>query len=123
MKQVARNLTDVIDGFLRGKRHLIMDRDPVFTEALRALLLSSGLKSVRLPARSPNLNAFAERFVRSVRDECLSTLIPLSETYLRELLRYAYGEPRRCRASRQALASVACASSNRPSSLAAASRC
>jgi transposase InsO family protein len=87
MKQLARNLTDVADGFLREKRYLIMDRDPVFTAAFRSLLLSSGIKSVRLPARSPNLNAYAERFIRSAREECLAKIIPLSETHLREVLR------------------------------------
>jgi putative transposase len=87
MKQLARNLTDVVDGFLREKRYLIMDRDPVFTDAFRSMLLSSGVKSVRLPARSPNLNAYAERFVRSMREECLAKIIPLSETHLREVLR------------------------------------
>jgi putative transposase len=64
-----------------------MDRGPVFTAAFRSLLLSSGVKSVRLPARSPNLNAYAERFVRSVCEECLAKIIPLSETHLREVLR------------------------------------
>jgi putative transposase len=87
MKQAARNLTDMVDGFLRDKRSLMMDRDPVFTAAFRSLLTSSGVMSVRLPARSPNLNAYAERFVRSVREGCLSKIIPLSETHLREVLR------------------------------------
>lgn len=87
MKQIARNLTDVMDGFLRGKRYLIIDRDPLFTNAFRTLLVSSGVKSARLPARSPNLNAHAERFVRSVRDECLSKVVPLGEMHLRELIR------------------------------------
>jgi transposase InsO family protein len=87
MQQMGRNLTDAVDGFLLKHRHLIMDRDPVFTRDLRRLLKSSGVESVRLPARSPNLNAFAERFVRSVRDECLSKVIPLGEQHLRELLR------------------------------------
>jgi transposase InsO family protein len=65
MLQIARNLTDVIDGFLLGKRYLIMDRDPLFTHDFRAMLAAVGVKSVRLPSRSPSLNAFAERFVRS----------------------------------------------------------
>lgn len=64
-----------------------MDRDPVFAAAFRSLLMSGGVKGVRLPARSPNLNAYAERFVRSVREECLAKIIPLSETHLREVLR------------------------------------
>ena len=87
VQQIARNLTDAVDGFLLKHHHLIMDRDPVFTRDFRRLLKSSGVQSVRLPARSPNLNAFAERFVRSVRDECLSKVIPLGEQHLRELLR------------------------------------
>ena len=57
MKQVARNLTDMWDGFLLGKRYLIHDRDPLFTEAVRGLLRDSGVKPLRLPANSPNLNA------------------------------------------------------------------
>ncbi len=65
MKQIARNLTDCEEGFLNGSRHLIHDRDPLFTRSFRAILKSSGVETVKLPARSPNLNAYAERFVRS----------------------------------------------------------
>jgi transposase InsO family protein len=79
MLQMVRNLTDAADGFLLGKRYLIMDRDSLFTGAFRTMLAAASVKSVRLPARSPNLNAYAERFVRSVRDECLSKVMPLSE--------------------------------------------
>ncbi len=73
--------------FLINHRYLIMDRAPVFTTGFRALLARSGVKSMRLPARSPNLNAFAERFVRSIRQECLSKVVPLGERDLRELVR------------------------------------
>lgn len=83
MKQVARNLTDVFDGFLLNTRYLIIDRDPLFTEAFRQLLQDSGVKSVRLPARSPDLNPFAERFVLSIKYECLNRLIILGERHLR----------------------------------------
>ena len=86
MQQIGRNLTDAVDGFLLNHSHLIMDRDPVFTLAFRTLLASSGVKSVRLPPRSPNLNAYAERFVRSIRDECLSKVVPLGERHLRQLV-------------------------------------
>ncbi|MFH2009307.1 MAG: helix-turn-helix domain-containing protein [bacterium] len=55
MMQVGRNLTDVVDGFLRDKRFLILDRDPLFTNAFRHLLKESGVTPVRLPARSPDL--------------------------------------------------------------------
>jgi transposase InsO family protein len=86
MLQMARNLTDAVDGFLLGKRYLIMDRDPLFTRAFRTMLATSGVKSVRLPSRSPNLNACAERFVGSVRRECLSRVIPLGEPHLRQIV-------------------------------------
>ena len=74
MKQAARNLTDMWDGFLLGKRYLIHDRDPLFTEAVRGLLRDSGVKPLRLPANSPNLNAYAERFVLSIRREWLTPI-------------------------------------------------
>jgi transposase InsO family protein len=83
MMQLARNLTDVDDGFLKGKTHLILDRDPLYTAALRRMLRDEGVKAVRLPARSPNLNAHAERFVLSVKSGCLSRMIPLGEKHLR----------------------------------------
>ena len=83
MIQVGRNLTDVVDGFLRDRRFLIMDRDPLFTAAFRHLLAESGVKSVRLPAKSPNLNAFAERFVLSIKTECLERMVLLGERHLR----------------------------------------
>jgi transposase InsO family protein len=83
MVQIARNLTDAVDGFLRDKRFLILDRDPLYTRAFRGLLRGSGVDVVRLPRRSPNLNAHAERFVLSVRTECLNSFIPLGEGHLR----------------------------------------
>ncbi len=60
MMQVARNLTDAVDGFLLGKRHLILDRDPLYAAAFRGILMASDVKVVRLPARSPNLAASRE---------------------------------------------------------------
>jgi transposase InsO family protein len=87
MKQIARNLTDADSGFLHGARYLIHDRDPLFTQRFREILKPSGVKTVKLPARSPNLNAYAERFVRSVKSECLAKIIPLSEHHLREAVK------------------------------------
>jgi transposase InsO family protein len=87
MFQVLRNLTDAADGFLLGMTHLIMDRDPVFTVGVRGMLRHAGVKPVRLPRRSPNLNAFIERFIRSIKEECLDRVIPLGEAHLRELIR------------------------------------
>ena len=87
MTQVARNLTDADDGFLRGMEYLILDRDPLYTAAFRDLLRDGGVKPLLLPARSPNLNAFAERFVGSVKSECLDRIVPLGEKHLRAAVR------------------------------------
>ena len=59
MTQVARNLTDDRDGFLRGVQYLILDRDPLYTAAFRRLLRDSGAKPLILPAWSPNLKGYA----------------------------------------------------------------
>ena len=83
---MARNLTDEKDGFLREKRFLIMDRYSKFSHNFRKTLESSGVESVRLPPRSPNLNAYAERFVRSIKDERLSQLIFFGESHLRYMI-------------------------------------
>jgi transposase InsO family protein len=87
MTQVARNLTDARDGFLRGVQYLILDRDPLYTAAFRRLLRGSGVKPLVLPAWSPNLNAFAERFVGSAKSECLERIVPLGEGHLRAAVR------------------------------------
>jgi putative transposase len=67
MKQVARNITAVDGGFLRGTRYLILDRDAKYSSDFCGFLAREGLDVIRLPPRSPNLNAFAERFVRSIK--------------------------------------------------------
>jgi len=87
MMQVARNLTNAGDGFLSGTRYLIVDRDPLYTAAFRQLLSGSGVEPLRLPAKSPNLNAFAERFALSIKSECLGRMIPLGEWHLRRAIR------------------------------------
>lgn len=86
MMQIARNVTDHEDGFLHGTRYLILDRDTKYTEAFRSLLVHEGVDVIRLPPKSPNLNAYAERFVRSVKEECLSRMIFLSHGSLRYAL-------------------------------------
>lgn len=85
MRQVARNLTDPFAtcGVLHGKTLLIHDRDPLFTRDFAEILRPVGVKTVKLPPRSPNLNAFVERFVRSIKEECLDRIIPLGEKHLR----------------------------------------
>jgi len=86
MKQIARNLTDCADGFLKHTKYLILDRDPLYTRVFRGMLKESGVNIVRLPSRSPDLNSYAERWIRSLRSECLSHVIPLGERHLRNLI-------------------------------------
>jgi hypothetical protein len=80
MKRMARNLTDGLDGFLGSCRYLIHDRASVFSEDFRMILRAAGVESVRLPVRSPNLNVFAERFVRSIKESCLDQMLLIGET-------------------------------------------
>jgi len=84
MNQVARNLNDAEEGFLTGKRYLIHDRDPLFTAEFLETLGTSGVKSVKLPPRSPNLNAHAERFVRTIKESCLERMILFGEGSLQK---------------------------------------
>ena len=83
MSQIARNLTDAEEGILNGKRYLIHDRDPLFTAEFLKMIADTGVESVKLPPRSPNLNAHAERFVRSIKESCLDRLILFGEGSLR----------------------------------------
>ncbi|GJM17982.1 MAG: integrase [Phycisphaeraceae bacterium] len=78
-----RRLLDDFEGFLASHTHLIHDRDPLFTGAMVDILQACGIESVKLPPRSPNLNAYAERFVRSIKSECLEHVIPIGEQHLR----------------------------------------
>src|SRR5712692_2224002 len=86
MRQIGRNVTDTVDGILHGKRYLIHDRDPLFTTEFESVLADVGVKSVKVPARSPNLNAYAERFVRSIKESCLKRLILFGESSLRRVI-------------------------------------
>ena len=83
MLQIARNLVDPWTGFLTSSRLLIHDRATVFSDRFRQLLRSGRVESLRLPARSPNLNAYAERFVRTIRQECLGRMVFFGESSLR----------------------------------------
>jgi len=82
MRQIARNLTDCVDGFLLGKRYVIMDRDKKFCVGFRSLIKSEDRKVKRIPAKSPNCNAHIERFMRSIKDDCLNRLILFGEAPL-----------------------------------------
>jgi transposase InsO family protein len=82
MLQVARNQTDCFDGFLKGKKYLIHDRDTLFTDKFRKFLKESGIRCKKIRVRTPNMNAYAERFVQTLQQECLDKLILTSEEQL-----------------------------------------
>ena len=86
MKQIARNLTDGIDGFLSGYKYLIHDRAPCFSRAFRTILRDAGVRTIRLPRRSPNLNPFAERWVRTAKELCVDRMIFFGESSLRRAM-------------------------------------
>jgi putative transposase len=83
MLQMARNLTDSQGGALQAKQYLIIDRDTKYSEQFRRMIRDNGTKVIRLPPMSPNLNAYAERFVRSVKEECLDRMIFVGQASLR----------------------------------------
>lgn len=79
MLQVARTATAADEGALVGDRVLICDRDRKWSASVRHLLEASGIRVVRTPFRAPNANAHAERFVRSIKEECLNRIILFGE--------------------------------------------
>jgi len=84
MLQMARNLTDAFDGFLLPPiRYLLLDRDTKFTAEFQSLLKAAGVEPVLLPPRSPNCNAYIERFFGSLKEEALDRMIFFSEQALR----------------------------------------
>jgi transposase InsO family protein len=86
MLQIVRNLTDVERGVLYGKSHLIIDRDTKYSVQFRRLSAEARTAVIRLPPRSPNLNAYAERFVRSIKEECLERMILVGQGSLRRAI-------------------------------------
>jgi transposase InsO family protein len=86
MEQITRNVTDESTGCLPGIRYVLHDRDTKFCASFDSILAAAGVKPLKLPARSPNLNAFAERWVRSAKEECLSKLILFGEGSLKRAL-------------------------------------
>ena len=81
--KVVRNVAGETWRFLDQRRYASHDRDTKFCSVFRATLTAGGIKPIQLPARSPNLNSYAERWVRSVKEECLSKLILFGEGSLR----------------------------------------
>ncbi len=87
MKTIALELSNCEDGFLKDKQYLIMDRDATFGKSFRACLQNEGVTPIRLPPRSPNLNAHLERFFGSLKSECLQKRILFGETATRKAVR------------------------------------
>ncbi|MCK4886568.1 MAG: integrase core domain-containing protein, partial [Planctomycetes bacterium] len=83
MKQIARNLTDPIDGFLKDKKYLIHDQDPLFTEAFKEILKAGGITCKKTSVASPNMTPFVERFIRSIKHECLNKMLIFGEKHLK----------------------------------------
>jgi hypothetical protein len=88
MEQMARNVTMEGTGFLANCRYLLHDRDSKCCPSFRQLIEAEKVKALALPPKSPNLNAFAERWVRSVKEECLSKPILFGERSLRRALHH-----------------------------------
>src|SRR5258705_8807453 len=86
MLQVGRNVIDEGSGGLASKRYLIIDRDTKYTEQFRKRMEEGGTEVIRLPPMSPNLNAYAERFVRSIKEECLNRMIFVGQASLRRAI-------------------------------------
>jgi len=86
MVQVARNLIDHENGFLKDKRILIHDRDPLYTKKFSQTLRTGGVRALKIPRCSPNLNAHAESFVSSIRREMLNNLILFGERGVRHAI-------------------------------------
>ena len=86
MQQMARNATAETWGFLEQRQYALHDRDTKFCSLFRDTLKAGGIKPIQLPARSPNLNSYAERWVRSAKEECLSKLVLFGEASLRRAL-------------------------------------
>jgi len=86
MQQMARNATGEDWGFLHQRRYALHDRDTKFCSVFRTTLRAGGIQPIQLPARRPNLNSYAERWVRSAKEECLSKLILFGEASLRRAL-------------------------------------
>lgn len=86
MEQLARNLTDPVSGFLKDKKHLIHDRDPVFARKFRRILKDSGINPIKTLPMAPHLNPLVERFVRSIKSEYLNRMLIFGERHLRYLI-------------------------------------
>jgi hypothetical protein len=86
MLQIGRNLVDEHDGALAGRRCLIIDRDTKYSHRFRQFMEEGGTKVIRLPPLSPNLNAYAKRFICSIKEECLRKMIFVGQASFRRAI-------------------------------------
>ena len=90
MEQIARNLTDCLEGFLTGRRFLVIDRDAIFSPRFKSIVRGSSVEILLTAYQAPNMNAHAERFVKSIKSECLDQMIFLGrESLVRAIAEYA----------------------------------
>ena len=101
--QCLRHVTGETSGLLREGRILLCDRDPKWSRGVEQWLGAAGVRVVRTPLRAPNCNAYAERFVRSVKEECLDRIVPLGERHLRRTL-HEFATHYHCERNHQGLA-------------------
>ena len=87
MKQIARNLSNSFNGFLKDKKYLIIDRDPLFTKDFIDILKAGGVQCVKTTVASPNLNPFVERVIQSIKHECLNKMLVFGEDHLRYVVK------------------------------------
>ena len=86
MRQMVRMLTAADDGLLVQHHVLICDRDTKWSAPVRARLAEAGIRVVQTPLQAPNANAYAERFVRSIKQECLNRVIPFGDRHFRRMI-------------------------------------
>jgi putative transposase len=86
MQQMAKNLTDPFCGFLKKKKYVVRDRDPLYTDAFLEILKAGGVQAIKSMPLAPNFNPFVERFIRSIKYECLDRMLIFGETHLRYVI-------------------------------------
>ncbi|HBG26293.1 MAG: hypothetical protein A2Y10_13285 [Planctomycetes bacterium GWF2_41_51] len=87
MQQMARNLTDPLSGFLKNKRYVIRDRDPLYADTFVKILKVGGIEAIKSMPMAPNFSPFIERFIRSIKSECLDKMLIFGEAHLRYIIK------------------------------------
>lgn len=86
MQQMAKNLTDPFSGFLKNKKYVVRDRDPLYTDAFIEVLKAGGVEAIKSMPLAPNFSPFVERFIRSIKYECLDRMLIFGEAHLRYIV-------------------------------------